>query len=85
MLGENLQMIRENTRILLEASKEIGLEVNPEKTNMDALVSRWNKCLYKHGDYVNCLKTNLNITSDSKKAPLKRQLVQEIRGLGGQF
>ncbi|KAJ4439734.1 hypothetical protein ANN_07862 [Periplaneta americana] len=33
MLGENPQTIRENTRILLEASKEIGLEVNPEKTN----------------------------------------------------
>ncbi|KAJ4435647.1 hypothetical protein ANN_18263 [Periplaneta americana] len=32
MLGENPQMIRENTGILLEASKEIGLEVNPEKT-----------------------------------------------------
>ncbi|KAJ4437463.1 hypothetical protein ANN_17607 [Periplaneta americana] len=32
MLGENPQAIRKNTRILLEASKEIGLEVNPEKT-----------------------------------------------------
>ncbi|KAJ4433470.1 hypothetical protein ANN_15773 [Periplaneta americana] len=32
MLGENPQAIRENTGILLEASKEIGLEVNPEKT-----------------------------------------------------
>ncbi|KAJ4431865.1 hypothetical protein ANN_20471 [Periplaneta americana] len=32
MSGENPQMIRENTGILLEASKEIGLEVNPEKT-----------------------------------------------------
>ncbi|KAJ4434403.1 hypothetical protein ANN_22964, partial [Periplaneta americana] len=32
MLGENPQTIRENTGILLEASKEIGLEVNPEKT-----------------------------------------------------
>ncbi|KAJ4431821.1 hypothetical protein ANN_20426 [Periplaneta americana] len=32
LLGENPQMIRENTTILLEASKEIGLEVNPEKT-----------------------------------------------------
>ncbi|KAJ4451533.1 hypothetical protein ANN_02998 [Periplaneta americana] len=31
MLGENPQ-IRENTGILFEASKEIGLEVNPEKT-----------------------------------------------------
>ncbi|KAJ4446816.1 hypothetical protein ANN_13514, partial [Periplaneta americana] len=32
MLGENPQTIRENTGILLEANKEIGLEVNPEKT-----------------------------------------------------
>ncbi|KAJ4426317.1 hypothetical protein ANN_27131 [Periplaneta americana] len=32
MLGENPQTIRENMGILLEASKEIGLEVNPEKT-----------------------------------------------------
>ncbi|KAJ4434393.1 hypothetical protein ANN_22953 [Periplaneta americana] len=32
MLGENPQTIRENTGILLEASKDIFLEVNPEKT-----------------------------------------------------
>ncbi|KAJ4437596.1 hypothetical protein ANN_17741 [Periplaneta americana] len=32
MLGENAQTIRKNTGILLEASKEIDLEVNPEKT-----------------------------------------------------
>ncbi|KAJ4439921.1 hypothetical protein ANN_08051 [Periplaneta americana] len=32
MLGENPQTIREESEILLEASKEIGLEVNPEKT-----------------------------------------------------
>ncbi|KAJ4432787.1 hypothetical protein ANN_21426 [Periplaneta americana] len=32
MLGENTQTIRENTEILLEASKAIGLEVNPKKT-----------------------------------------------------
>ncbi|KAJ4446865.1 hypothetical protein ANN_13565 [Periplaneta americana] len=32
MLGENPQTIRENTEILVEASKAIGLEVNPEKT-----------------------------------------------------
>ncbi|KAJ4448351.1 hypothetical protein ANN_10366 [Periplaneta americana] len=34
MLGENPQTIRENTGILLEASKAIGLEVNPEKTKL---------------------------------------------------
>ncbi|KAJ4442815.1 hypothetical protein ANN_04408 [Periplaneta americana] len=32
MLEENPQIIRENTEILLEASKEICLEVTPEKT-----------------------------------------------------
>ncbi|KAJ4434358.1 hypothetical protein ANN_22917 [Periplaneta americana] len=32
MLGENPQAIRENKGILLEASKEIDLEINPEKT-----------------------------------------------------
>ncbi|KAJ4433986.1 hypothetical protein ANN_16305 [Periplaneta americana] len=32
MLGENPQTIREKTEILVEASKAIGLEVNPEKT-----------------------------------------------------
>ncbi|KAJ4430031.1 hypothetical protein ANN_22239 [Periplaneta americana] len=32
ILGENPQTIRENTGILLEASKELGLELNPEKT-----------------------------------------------------
>ncbi|KAJ4435519.1 hypothetical protein ANN_18135 [Periplaneta americana] len=32
MLGENPQTIKENTGILLEASKEIGLELNPENT-----------------------------------------------------
>ncbi|KAJ4442103.1 hypothetical protein ANN_11969 [Periplaneta americana] len=31
MLGENPQTIKENSEILLEASKAIGLEVNPEK------------------------------------------------------
>ncbi|KAJ4428604.1 hypothetical protein ANN_24648 [Periplaneta americana] len=32
VLGENTQTIKENTQILLEASKAVGLEVNPEKT-----------------------------------------------------
>ncbi|KAJ4440023.1 hypothetical protein ANN_08154 [Periplaneta americana] len=32
MLGENPKTIKENAGILLQASKEIGLEVNPKKT-----------------------------------------------------
>ncbi|KAJ4425776.1 hypothetical protein ANN_27401 [Periplaneta americana] len=32
ILGENPQTIRENAEILVEASKAIGLEINPEKT-----------------------------------------------------
>ena len=32
MLGENLQTIRENTEVFIKASKDIGLEVNSEKT-----------------------------------------------------
>ncbi|KAJ4426627.1 hypothetical protein ANN_26425 [Periplaneta americana] len=43
MLPENPQTIRENTEILLEASKAIGLEVNPEKTKLARLVDRTSK------------------------------------------
>ena len=32
MLGENLQTVRENAESFIKASKDIGLEVNSEKT-----------------------------------------------------
>ena len=32
MLGENLQTVRENAEIFIKSSKDIGLEVNSEKT-----------------------------------------------------
>jgi hypothetical protein len=32
MVGENIDAIQKNKTALLDASKEVGLEVNPEKT-----------------------------------------------------
>jgi hypothetical protein len=32
IVGENIDNIQRNTKALLDASKEVGLEVNPEKT-----------------------------------------------------
>jgi poly(3-hydroxyalkanoate) synthetase len=42
IVGENIDTIQKNTKSLLDASKEVGLEVNPEKTKY-MLVSRCQK------------------------------------------
>jgi hypothetical protein len=42
IVGENIYTIQRNTKALLDASKEVGLKVNPEKTKY-MLVSRCQK------------------------------------------
>jgi coproporphyrinogen III oxidase-like Fe-S oxidoreductase len=42
IVGENIDTIQRNIKPLLDASKEVGLEVNPEKTKY-MLVSRCQK------------------------------------------
>jgi coproporphyrinogen III oxidase-like Fe-S oxidoreductase len=42
IVGENIDTIQRNTKALLDASKEVGLEVNPEETKY-MLVSRCQK------------------------------------------
>jgi hypothetical protein len=46
-LGESMDTIQKNTEALLDAGKEVGLEVNPEKTKY-MLVSRCQKAGQKH-------------------------------------
>jgi hypothetical protein len=45
-VGENIDTIKKNTRAILDASKEDGLEVNPEKTKY-ILVSRCQKAVQR--------------------------------------
>jgi coproporphyrinogen III oxidase-like Fe-S oxidoreductase len=42
IVAENIETLKKNTKALLDASKEIGLEVNPEKTKY-MLMSRSQK------------------------------------------
>jgi hypothetical protein len=47
IVGENLDTKKENTETLLDATKEVGLEMNPENTKY-MLMSRYHKTVQKH-------------------------------------
>ncbi|KAJ4434729.1 hypothetical protein ANN_23297 [Periplaneta americana] len=80
MLGEKSQTIRENTEILLEANKPIGLEVNPEKTKY--MIMSCDQNIVRYGNikignlsfevvekfkYFEATVTNINDTRDEIK------------------
>ncbi|KAJ4426803.1 hypothetical protein ANN_26602, partial [Periplaneta americana] len=71
ILEENPQTIRENTEILLEASKEIGVKVNPEKTNY-MIMSRDQNSVKQ-----NISKIRLNVTEALWKLFQTTEVLQE--------
>jgi hypothetical protein len=43
LLGDNIDTIKKNIETLIDASKEVGLEINVKKTSISMLLSRhWN-------------------------------------------
>jgi hypothetical protein len=55
ILGENVDTIHKNTEALSDTSKEVGLEVNPEKTEY-MLMSHCKKEAQKHSIKIANLK-----------------------------
>jgi hypothetical protein len=44
LLGDNIDTIKKNTETLIDASKEVGLEINVEKTKYMLLPCQQNVC-----------------------------------------
>ena len=71
MLGENLQTVRENAEIFTKASKNIGLEVNTEKTKNTMHVIQNQNIVIGNLSFENVEKLS---RSNSNKYPLFRPL-----------
>jgi hypothetical protein len=44
LLGDNIDTIKKNTEILIDASKQVGLEIKAKKTNYMLLSCHLNMC-----------------------------------------
>jgi hypothetical protein len=43
LLGDNIDTVKKNTETLIDAGKEVGLEINLEKTKYMLLSRHWNR------------------------------------------
>jgi hypothetical protein len=59
-LGDNIDTIKENTETLIDTSKEVGLEINVEKTKYTLLSRRQNKGQNRYMKIANTLFENVS-------------------------
>jgi hypothetical protein len=83
LLGDNIDTIKKNSETLFDASKEVGLEINPEKTKYMLLFHYWNagknqqnkieNRLFENVSQLKCLGTtvtNQNLIGEEVKGRL---------------
>jgi hypothetical protein len=71
LLGDNIETIKKNTETLIDAAKEVGIEVNVEKTKYMLLSHHQNACqgcdikityrLFENVSQVKCLGMTVTI------------------------